>query len=287
MKNIASNRLAYIELHAAVFLFGIAGLFAKLVSASPSMIVFGRSAFAAIAIFIAIKIYANKLHACSAKSLCIMTLSGLVLAVHWLLFFHAIQISTVAIGLVGFATFPVFVTFFEPLISKQKLQITDLVTAGIVMFGLVLVAPSFDLSNTGTLGLFWAVVSGALFAVLTLMNRRLVERQSFMTIGLFQNSVAACILLPFVYYAGEIPNVNTVFLLCLLGIFCTALPQTLFIKSLKIIRAQVASVVTTLEPIYGILFAAILLHEIPSMTTIVGAAMVLGAVIIVMRANSI
>ena len=49
-----------------------------------------------------------------------MPLSGVILAIHWLTFFHAIQVSTVAIGLIGFATFPIFVTFLEPIMYRQK-----------------------------------------------------------------------------------------------------------------------------------------------------------------------
>ena len=74
------TRLAYVELHIAVLLFGFSGLFGKLISASPNVIVFGRSAFAAIVIFIGIKLFSIRLDVVSKKSLFTMSLSGLVLA---------------------------------------------------------------------------------------------------------------------------------------------------------------------------------------------------------------
>ena len=80
---------------------------------------------------------------------------------------------------------------------------------------------------------------------------------------------------------------NTILLLLILGVICTALPQTLFIKSLTHLKAQFASIVTGLEPVYGILFAAILLNEIPSLQTILGSCLVFGAVVIAMRTNAI
>ena len=114
------SRLAQVELHLAVFLFGISGLFGKLIAAGPGTIVAGRTAFAAIAIYAGFRFFSRKITAGSKKTLAVMAASGFVLALHWVSFFHSIQISTVAIGLIGFATFPVFVTFAEPFLSGQS-----------------------------------------------------------------------------------------------------------------------------------------------------------------------
>ena len=215
-----------------------------------------------------------------------MTLSGLVLALHWVTFFHAIQISTVAVGLVGFSTFPVFVTFLEPVLYGQKFRSIDIISAVLVAVGLVIVVPGFDLTNSGTVGLLWAVFSGALFAILTLINRHLVETDSFSVVAFYQHSTAAVGLLPFVFVFGEAIDSSTIWLLLVLGVVCTALAQTLFIKSLTVVKAQLASVVAGLEPIYGIVFAALLLGEVPEIQTITGAGIVFGAVILAMKAHS-
>lgn len=282
-----SSKLAIFELHLAVFLFGISGLFGKLIETTPSLIVVGRTFFAALAIFFGLKIFSLGMQASSRKTLATVFVSGIVLALHWLTFFHAIQISTVAIGLVGFATFPIFVTFLEPLVTSQQIRGIDIVSAVVVMSGLILVAPSFDLSNSGTIGLLWAVLSGFLFAVLTLMNRHLVKENSFLIVALYQHSSAALVLLPVALIESEMPQISTVVLLLILGVLCTALPQTLFIKSLTYLKAQLASIITGLEPVYGILFAAIFLHEIPRLQTIIGVGLVFGAVVISMRAHAI
>ena len=69
-----------------------------------------------------------------------------------------------------------------------------------------------------------------------------------------------------------------VLLFLLLGVVFTALPQALVVSSLRHIRAQVASVVIALEPVYGILFAILLLHEIPTLRTVLGGVLICGAV---------
>jgi drug/metabolite transporter (DMT)-like permease len=65
--------------------------------------------------------------------------------------------------------------------------------------------------------------------------------------------------------------------LIFLGVVCTALSHTLFISSLKKIRAQTASVITGLEPVYGIILAFFLLKEIPALTTLAGGGIIIGA----------
>ena len=279
-------RAARIHLHIAVLLFGVAGLFGKLVPVDAAVIVFGRTVFAAIAILTGLKILRISLALESRKSLLLLLISGVVLATHWVTFFHAIQISTVAIGLIGFATFPVFVVFIEPLISGQKIRAVDLASTALVVVGLLFVAPAFSLSDQGLIGLLWAVVSGATFAILALLNRHLVQGQSSMVVVFYQHSTAALCLLPFVLHQSTSLDQNSFWLLVILGVLCTALPQTLFIQSLAVLKAQFVSVVTALEPVYGILLAMLILNEIPEASTLLGAAIVIGAVILAMTAHS-
>ena len=279
-------RSAHLELHIAVFLFGISGLFGKLIAASPGVIVFGRTAFAALTILFGMSLFRMELAPSSRRTFLFMLLSGGILALHWLTFFHAIQLSTVAVGLIGYSTFPVFVTIFEPLFFAERYRGMDIFSCVLVATGLFLVAPLLDFSNTTTIGLFWAVVSGGLYAVLALMNRSFVATDSFMVVAFYQHAAAALCLLPFMVHAVSTVNMETILLLLFLGVVCTALAQSLFIKSLKELKAQLASVVAALEPLYGIVFAALLLGEIPGWRTIAGAALVLAAVMVAMRAHA-
>lgn len=279
-------RTAHIELHLAVLLFGVAGLFGKLVPASAEIIVFGRTIFAALAIFVGLGMLRVNVRADSARTLVLLVISGMVLALHWWTFFHAIQVSTVAIGLVGFATFPVFVTFLEPVVGGQKLRLVDFFSAFLVLSGLMLVAPAFSLADQGLVGLLWAVFSGFLFAILALLNRYLVKGNKAIVVVLYQQCVAAMCLLPFVVGGGELVDRDALLLLLVLGVICTALPHTLFIRSLVALKAQLASVVAALEPVYGIALAAIFLQEIPQIKTLFGAMLVLGAVLLATFAHA-
>lgn len=117
------------------------------------------------------------------------------------------------------------------------------------------------------------------------MNRSIVKVQSFGTIAFFQHGFAALAVAPWIIQNEGSPSSSTVWLLLLLGVLCKALPQVLFIKSLKVIKAQFASIVAGLEPVYGIMLGAIFLHEIPNLRTVPGSLVVFGAVFLAMKAH--
>jgi drug/metabolite transporter (DMT)-like permease len=268
-------------IHLAVLLFGMAGLFGKLLSLPSVVIVFGRTIWASTAL-IAWLTLRRQWHPPHFRDRGLLLFSGVLLAGHWFTFFESIQVSSVAVGLVTFSSFPLFVTFLEPLFFKERLQRRDLMTAALVVLGLLLVVPAYSFANRVTLGAFWGICSGASFAALALMNRRFSRRNASistaLSIAAVQNSVAALLLLPFVWGAGDSYKTTDLFYLAFLGIFCTALAHALFISGLARIRAQTASVLAGLEPVYGILFAFLLLGERPALRTLLGGGIILAAV---------
>ena len=264
------KRRGLFEIHLAVILFGLSGLFGKFLALPPLVIVFGRTFFAALALGTALAVLKIPFRVNSKRDFFVLILLGVILAVHWITFFHSIQISTVAVGLLTFSTFPIFVTFMEPVFFKEKFRRFDVLTAFSVVLGLIWVVPSFDFQNNVTLGAFWGTVSGFTFAVLSILNRRYVGTYPPMLMVCCQNGMATLILLPFLFLQNWVLRPVDYVLLPVLGIFCTALAHVLFIKSLVHIKTQLASIVACLEPVYGIIFAMVLLGEIPDARTFLG-----------------
>ncbi|UCD30786.1 MAG: EamA family transporter [Desulfobacterales bacterium] len=274
------KRHGMLEIHIAVLLFGLAGLFGKLLLLPPLVIVCGRTLFASItlgAILIALK---TDIRTKSLQDLLVLVLLGAILAIHWITFFHSIQISTVAVGLLTFSTFPLFVTFMEPYFFREKLFFFDMLVAGAVLLGLILIVPSFDFYNRVTQGVFWGVMSGFTFAVLSILNRKYVSAYPSMVIAFYQNGVATILLIPFLLYKPLDLQTYDYVLLAILGVFCTALAHVLFIQSLVKIKAQLASVIASLEPVYGIIFAFFILGEVPALRTVMGGFIILGTIIL-------
>jgi drug/metabolite transporter (DMT)-like permease len=74
---------------------------------------------------------------------------------------------------------------------------------------------------------------------------------------------------------------RTLGLLAALGVFCTAAAHSLFIDGLKRVTARTASIISSLEPVYGILLAFAFLNEVPSGRTVSGGAVILAATLVV------
>ena len=265
------------EIHIAVLLFGLAGLFGKFIDLPAPLIVLGRAFFAATILGCCLLVSHTSARLNSNGDYLFITLLGALLAVHWIAFFQSIQISTVAVGLLTYSTFPIFTTFLEPIVFDEKLRSRDIVLAAVTLIGIALIIPKIELGSSTMRGAAWGVMSGASFAVLSTLNRRYVRHYSSLTISFHQNSVATIVLLPFLFDSRAVLAGKNILLLALLGVVFTAGSHTLFIQGMLRVKAQTASVIATLEPVYGIAFAAIFLHEVPSGRTIVGGTMIMAA----------
>ena len=281
---LASKKKSLFEIHVAVLLFGLAGLFGKWLILSPFIIVLGRVFFASITLALILWLSKQSMKISPRKNYLYLIFLGLILAVHWVSFFKSIQVSTVAVGLLSFATYPVFTTFLEPLLLKEKIVKTNIFFSLFCVVGVFLIIPRFDLDNSTFVGVLWGLLSSITFAVLTILNRKLTQHFSSLLIAFYQDFFALLFLLPFYFALRPALNTNDILLLLILGVFCTAGSHTLFIKGMKRIEAQTASMIHFLEPVYGIIFAFFFLHEIPSLRTILGGAIILwGQILIILR----
>ncbi len=269
-----------IELHVSVFLFGFSALFGKAISLSPVVIVFGRTFIAAITSFLILK-YLKLDHKLKRKNDYLFLCSiGALFAVHWFTFFKSIQVSNVAVAVLTFSTYPVFVTFLEPYFYKEKIRSFDIFISFVTLIGVSLIIPKFELADNITQGALWGLGAGLSCAFLAVACKKGIEKHSVFILPFYQNLTAAIISLPFVIYMKPSFRIRDILLLILLGSVFTALSGTLYIKSLSTIKVQFASVVTCLEPVYAIVFAAILLRESPGIRTIIGGLVILGAVLL-------
>ncbi len=283
---MTQNKKDLFKLHFAVFLFGFAALFGKLLKVSPFVIVCGRTFFAVIAMTLFMLFTKKKFKLKDFKDYFNLAFVGVMFALHWYTFFKSIQVSTVAIAVLTFSTFPIFVTFMEPYFSKEKLKTFDVVIAFITLLGVGLVIPRFELSDSFMQGALWGIASGFTCAILAISNRQNVAKYSSEQISLYQNITATVILFPVVLKINPVLNSGDIWLLSLLGVVFTAGTNILFISSLKTITAQLASVITCLEPVYAIIIAYYVLGEEPTIRTLFGGLIILGAVLMASKAHN-
>jgi drug/metabolite transporter (DMT)-like permease len=262
-------------------LFGLAGLFGKWLALPPFLIVLGRVAFASLILGLVLWATQQSLRPILRRHAALLIVLGAVLAGHWAAFFQSIKVSSVAVGLLSCYSFPAFTVVLEPLLSKEKLDRRNLFLAGLCLIGVFLIVPRLDLGDRTYQGVLWGLLAGLSFAVLTLFNRRLSQEHSSLGLAFLEDLFAALFLLPCLALTPARPSTRDMALLAALGVFCTALSHTLFIQGMKHVRAQTASIISSLEPVYGIVLALFLLDEIPAVRTLLGGAVILTAVLFV------
>jgi drug/metabolite transporter (DMT)-like permease len=268
---------ALLALHGAVLLFGFAGLFGKWLDWPPLFIVLGRTLVAAAALA-ALRTWRSEPRWSFDVRL---AAAGGLLALHWVAFFAAIQVASVAIGLLGFASFPLFVLVLERVLLGRRWGQREAATAGLVLAGLLLLVPEFAWADRTVQGLAWGLASGLSFALLAVLNRGFAAARPATEIAFWQNLCAAAALVPAALAAGAAPpfGARDIGLVLALGVLCTAVAHTLFITSLVRVTAHTASVVAALEPVYGIALAFVLLGEAPEPRTLAGGALIVGAAV--------
>ena len=264
------------SLHLAVLIFGLAGIAGKLVSLSSPQVVFSRTVMGAAALAIVWGLSSHRQRV-DRRTFVLLLPSGVLLGVHWLTFFLSVKVSTVAVGLLSYATFPVFVALLEPIASRTRARSRDLVVAGVVCIGIALVVPNYSLGDRLVQGVLWGLLSAGAFALVTIINKRVVGQTDPIVVGMLQNLWAAVFFVP--WSEGSLSmSGKDLALITFLGVGCSAFGHTLFVAALRSVRAELAAVTSGLEPLYGIVFAYLILGEYPSGRMVLGGALIVGAV---------
>lgn len=264
-------------IHSAVLILGLTALFSKLITLSAFEITLLRSLFAVAVIFV-IFLWQNKsIKLSNAKDYRIVVFLGVLLALHWVTYFHAMQVSSIAVGVIALYTFPIITVFLEPLFHGEQPHLKDILSALGMLFGIYLLVPEFELSNETTQGILWGVLSALFFALRNIIQGHYFKGYTARHSLFYQTLVTFVILLPFSFEV--IPEVTTVQWgqLLILGVFFTAVPHTLFAFSFLNLKAKTVSLVACVQVVYASIFAALLLGEWLEFSTVVGGLIVVSA----------
>lgn len=265
-----------IYLHVAVMLFGLAGVAAQFVEIPAVLVALGRVVCSSLLLLIIAIVKKESLKLNSGKDYCMIILTGAVMAIHWTTFFQSVQVSTVAIGTITFSTFPLFLTFIEPIVFHEKLRSQSVLSAILLLIGVMITIPEFSMENHTTIGIIWGMVSSLSYAVLTLANRYFSPRYTARTVCLYEQGSAAIVLLPALFLVKTTWRPLDLAGIAFVGFICTAFAHSLYVSAQKSVRAQTAGIISGMETVYGILYALLFLGEVPSIRELAGGIVILG-----------
>ena len=271
-----NHKKSILHLHIAVMLFGLAGVVGQFVEVPSVMVAMGRVICSSILLFVIAKVKQDSLKLDSKRDYFGIVATGVVLAIHWTTFFQSIQVSSVAIGTITFSTFPLFLTFLEPIVYREKLRLNSVISAVILLLGVAITIPEFSMENQVTLGVVWGMISSLTYAVITLANRYFSKKYEGRIVSFYEQGSAAVVLLPAIFLVPTVWRTQDIVGVVIVGCVCTAFAYSLYVSAQKKVKAQTAGIISGMETVYGIVYALLFLREIPTGREILGGIVILG-----------
>jgi drug/metabolite transporter (DMT)-like permease len=263
-----------IEINIASLLLGVVPLFVKAIPLGSVSLIFWRSVFGALALGAFLLVRRQWQPLLGRREVMAVAAVAILVAVHWVTYFQAIKVSTVAIGMTALFTYPALTVLIEPLVFGERPRPLDVLLAVLALIGVALIVPSLRLEDGAVQGVLWGVFSAFFFALRNVCYRRYLRRISGGQMMIYQFIVVMLALVAFIEpVAGMRPSDWA--LLALLGGVFTGVAHSLFVTSMQSLKAKTVSLIACLQPVYGIILAAIVLLEHPNLRTAIGAAIVL------------
>jgi len=269
-----------IELNIAVLLVSTSGILGRYISMPPPVTIWLRCLLAALILGAYIWYKKINLKVERKKDWATIIVSGLFFGAHWITYFYALQLSNVAIGMLSLFTYPIITALLEPLFFKTKLNPKHVILGVVVLIGIYFLSPEFNLENNHTKGVLFGLISAVFYAVRNILMKKKVANYHGSMLMFYQMVIITLVLCPVLFIFEANPTTNDWQALLILALVTTSIGHTLFVMSFKNFSISTASIMSSVQPIYGILFGMLLLNEIPSGNTLIGGFLILTTVVI-------
>lgn len=262
----------YLHLHFLVVIWGFTAILGRLVTIPAVELVVYRTFFA-FALLGVLCLLQKKTLALGSRIIGQLLLTGVVIAVHWILFFAAARVANVSICLAGMATGSLWTSLLEPLLHRRRVRLLEIGLGLVAMAGLYLV---FHFQFNHTVGLAMAVASAVLAALFSVINSRfaVVYDAQVVTfyemLGAFLSSAVLLPVFAILFYGQQsvqlVPAAADWLWILILAWVCTVYAYSAGVHLLRKFTPFAINLTINLEPVYGIVLAVLIFGESERMT---------------------
>ncbi len=258
------KKKAYFFIHFSVLLYGFTAIIGDLITLTAVNLVWWRVCIATLCLGVLIG-FGKTLHALDKKTILKFIGIGAIVGIHWITFFGSIKLSNASIALVCMATTALFTSLLEPALLKNRLSWIDLSVGIVIIPAMSFIAFSIDLSYLT--GLAVGLVSAFLAALFSVLNKKWIQDTDAQTMTFLEMLGAwlcVSLILPFSHSTSNsfLPvGTQDWVLIGVLALGCTVLAYVLTLRALEHLSAFTVNLTINLEPVYGIILAAVLLKE--------------------------
>ena len=270
----------YLHLHFLVFIAGFTAILGELITIRAVSLVWYRMVIASILMLLYIKIAKVKLKI-YPKAILRLSIAGIIIALHWITFFGAIDESNISITLAMFSTGAFFASFIEPIIYKRKVIWYEIVFGIVVIIGVFIITQS---EIKYLIGIILGISSAFLSSLFAVLNGSFLKQHTATVISFYEFLSGVFFISIYILcfgdgFTAEFFNITSSDFgyLFILASICTAYAFIASVYVMKIISPYSVVLTYNLEPVYGIILAIILFPEKEKMST----SFYYGAVIII------
>jgi len=274
----------YLLLHLVILAWGFTAILGKLIALPPVELVLWRTALAAGGFALLARWRGRSLHV-PAVEMRRMLGVGLLLGLHWMLFFASARLATASVSLAALPTAMLWCSLIEPWVDGTRRWRPLELVVGAVMVGAVWMIYEVELRHW--LGFTVALASALAAAIFAVVNKQMVARWHHAVMGTYQmlGAFAACavgwlVMTPFQF---TVPTVTDMGWLLVLSSVCTVGAYAGYMDVLRRMSIFTVNVIYNLEPVYGILLAVLVFGAAEHMSGgfYLGAGIITASVLVV------
>lgn len=277
---------SYMMLISSMLIFGTIGIFRKYIPLSSGMIAFFRGLLGSAFLFIFFAVKGHKTHRIEKKKLLMLTVTGAILGLNWILLFEAYNYTSVATATMCYYMQPTIVILLSPITFQERITIKKGFCAIASIIGMVFV--SGMMHNAGInaqdiTGILCGLGAAVFYSLVVIMNKK-VQIKDVYEKTIIQLASSAIILIPYLLltenWSAIALDTMAVVMVLIIGIVHTGIAYALYFGSMKDLKAQSIAVLSYIDPVFALLLSAGVLHEKLSVFGVAGAVLILGSALI-------
>lgn len=254
----------HLHLQFLVFIAGFTAILGQLITITAVPLVWFRMMMASVLIFIYIKIAKIKIQI-DPKSVLKLSVAGLVIALHWITFFGAINASNVSITLAVFSTGTFFASLLEPIIHKRRIIWYEILFGVFIILGVWIITQS---EINYIVGIILGILSAFLSSLFAVLNGVFLKQHTPTVISFYEFVSGVLFITLFILlfgggFSARFFDLSTLdfWYLFILGSICTAYAFIAAVHVMRYISPYTVVLTYSLEPVYGIIIAIILFPD--------------------------
>ena len=268
-----------VQLNFAVLIISTSGTLGRYIDLSVPMIIFLRAFIGGSFLYIFCK-WKKLSFKINAKDYNTIFFSGVLMGMHWITYFISLKLSSVAIGMLSVFTYPIITSFLEPIMLNSKFKKSNLLLGLMVLIGIYFLAPEISMKNDQFIAVGFGVFSALCYSIRNIYMKAMSSKYEGSILMVYQLIIVSVLLSP-VFYFYDVNGLGVSLpAILILALLTTAIGHTLFVYSFRNFSISAASIISGVQPIYGIIIGMIVLGEYPGVRTIIGGSVILGTVLI-------